>query len=98
MHAGYNASYVAQSIEIAEHRLCRSVTVWSVPLIYWRVTVWSVGEGRRRRRDASLANRRGVRTVVDKTIRTLCRKYACVYVCIGLGKVVCILVACSKCM
>ena len=27
----------------------RSVTVWSVPLLYWRVTVWSVRDGRRRR-------------------------------------------------
>jgi len=27
----------------------RSVTVWSVPLLYWRVTVWSVRDWRRRR-------------------------------------------------
>ena len=32
----------------------RSVAVWSVPLLYWRVTVWSVIRDGRRRRGAPL--------------------------------------------
>jgi len=35
-----------------QQRTCEtelSVTVWSVPLLYWIVTVWSVRVGRRRR-------------------------------------------------